>query len=122
MAKNVMGTELEVCSLSPRTGFYRDGCCHTGQQDVGLHLVCIESTADFLEFSKSVGNDLSTPNEMYDFPGLVEGDRWCLCALRWKEALQAGKAPKVNLKATHISILEFVDLEDLQRHALNDDA
>jgi uncharacterized protein (DUF2237 family) len=122
MAKNVMGTELEVCSLSPRTGFYRDGCCHTGQQDVGLHLVCIESTADFLEFSKSVGNDLSTPSEMYDFPGLVEGDRWCLCALRWKEALQAGKAPKVNLKATHISILEFVDLEDLQRHALNDDA
>ncbi|MDG2468975.1 MAG: DUF2237 domain-containing protein [Pirellulaceae bacterium] len=122
MAKNVMGTELEVCSLSPRTGFYRDGCCHTGQQDVGLHLVCIESTADFLEFSKSVGNDLSTPNEMYDFPGLVEGDRWCLCALRWKEALQAGKAPKVNLKATHISILEFVDLEDLQRHALHDDA
>jgi len=122
MAKNVMGTELEVCSLSPRTGFYRDGCCHTGQQDVGLHLVCIESTADFLEFSKSVGNDLSTPNEMYDFPGVVEGDRWCLCALRWKEALQAGKAPKVNLKATHISILEFVDLEDLQRHALNDDA
>ena len=117
-----MGTELEVCSLSPRTGFYRDGCCHTGQQDVGLHLVCIESTADFLEFSKSVGNDLSTPNEMYDFPGLVEGDRWCLGALRWKEALQAGKAPKVNLKATHISILEFVDLEDLQRHALNDDA
>ena len=122
MAKNVMGTELEVCSLSPRTGFYRDGCCHTGQQDVGLHLVCIESTTDFLEFSKSVGNDLSTPNEMYDFPGLVEGDRWCLCALRWKEALQAGKAPKVNLKATHISILEFVDLEDLQRHALHDDA
>ena len=121
MAKNVLGTELEVCSMSPRTGFYRDGCCNTGADDVGLHIVCIEATDEFLEFSKSVGNDLSTPMPMYDFPGLVEGDRWCLCALRWKEAYEAGMAPKVNLKATHMSILEFVDLEVLQEYAVSDE-
>lgn len=121
MAKNVLGTELETCSMSPRTGFYRDGCCNTGKEDVGLHLVCIEATEEFLEFSKSVGNDLSTPMPMYDFPGLVGGDRWCLCALRYKEAHEAGKAPRVNLRATHISTLEFIDLDVLQDHAVEDD-
>ncbi len=120
MAKNVLGTELETCSLSPRTGFYRDGCCNTGKEDVGLHLVCIEATAEFLEFSKSVGNDLSTPLSMYDFPGLVDGDRWCLCALRYKEAYESGNAPRVHLQATHISTLEFIDLEVLQAHAVED--
>ena len=121
MAKNVLGTELEVCSMSPRTGFYRDGCCNTGQEDVGLHLVCVQVTEEFLEFSQSVGNDLSTPMPMYDFPGLEEGDRWCLCALRWKEAWEAGKAPQVNLKATHMSTLEFIDLETLQEFALSEE-
>lgn len=120
MAKNVLGTELETCSMSPRTGFYRDGCCNTGKDDVGLHLVCIEATDEFLEFSKSVGNDLSTPIPMYDFPGLVAGDRWCLCALRYKEALEANKAPRVNLAATHISTLEFIDLEVLQSNAIEE--
>ena len=119
MAKNVLGTELEICSTDPMTGFYRDGCCHTGAEDVGLHLVCCEVTEDFLKFSKAVGNDLSTPMEMYHFPGLKPGDRWCLCALRWKEAFAAGMAPKVNLAATHISTLEFVDLEDLRDHSCN---
>ncbi len=121
VAKNVLGTELEVCSMTPRTGFYRDGCCNTGAFDVGIHILFIEATDEFLEFSKSVGNDLSTPMPMYDFPGLVEGDRWCLCALRWKEAYEAGMAPKVNLKATHMSILEFVDLEVLQEYAVSDE-
>jgi uncharacterized protein (DUF2237 family) len=117
-AKNVLGTDLETCSLDPRTGFYRDGCCNTGPQDHGLHLVCCEVNADFLEFSKAVGNDLSTPNMMYDFAGLKPGDRWCLCVLRWKEALQAGMAPRVHLAATHISALEFVDLEELQQYSV----
>ncbi|MEZ6101262.1 MAG: DUF2237 domain-containing protein [Pirellulaceae bacterium] len=120
-AKNVLGGELETCSMSPRTGFFRDGCCRTGAEDVGLHIVCAEMTDEFLKFSKSRGNDLSTPIPAYDFPGLVAGDRWCLCALRWREALEAGMAPKVNLRATHISSLEFIDLEDLQRHAVDDD-
>ena len=106
--------------MSPRTGFYRDGCCNTGADDVGLHLVCVEVTDEFLEFSKSVGNDLSTPMEMYDFPGLQEGDRWCLCALRWKEAYEANAAPKVNLRATHMSTLEFIDLEVLQEFEVDE--
>ena len=118
VAKNVLGTELEVCSMSPRTGFFRDGCCNTGKEDVGLHLVCVETTDDFLEFSKSVGNDLSTPIPDFDFPGLVGGDRWCLCALRWKEAYEAGHAPRVNLRATHMSTLEFIDLEVLQKYSV----
>lgn len=118
MAKNVLGTPLETCSNDPLTGFYRDGCCHTGADDHGLHLVCAEMTDEFLEFSAERGNDLSTAIPAYGFPGLKPGDRWCLCALRWKEALQAGLAPKVHLEATHISTLEFVDLEDLQRHAV----
>ena len=101
------------------TGFYRDGCCRTGAEDMGLHLVCIVATDEFLEFSKDRGNDLSTPNMMYQFPGLVAGDRWCLCVERWKEALEAGMAPDVVLGATHISALEFVDLEDLEAHAID---
>ncbi|MEM7478144.1 MAG: DUF2237 domain-containing protein [Planctomycetota bacterium] len=118
MAKNVLGTDLETCSTDPMTGFYRDGCCNTGADDTGLHTVCTEVTEDFLRFSKLKGNDLSTPMPMYEFPGLKEGDRWCLCVLRWKEAFEAGMAPKVNLEATHISSLEFLDLEDLQAHAI----
>jgi len=117
-AKNVLGTDLETCSLDPRTGFYRDGCCNTGAQDQGLHLVCCEVTEKFLEFSKAAGNDLSTPNPAYDFAGLNPGDRWCLCVLRWKEAFEAGMAPKVNLAATHISSVEFVDLQQLQAHSV----
>lgn len=120
MAKNVLGTDLEICSMSPRTGFFRDGCCNTGKEDSGLHLVCIEATDEFLEYSRSVGNDLSTPMPMYDFPGLVAGDRWCLCALRWKQAYEDGRAPRVNLKATHISTLEFIDLETLREFAVDD--
>jgi uncharacterized protein (DUF2237 family) len=102
------------------TGFYRDGCCNTGRDDAGLHLVCAEMTDEFLAFSKSRGNDLSTPMPHYDFPGLAAGDRWCLCVLRWKEAYEAGMAPLVNLRATHISTLEFVDLEVLKEYATGD--
>lgn len=116
-AKNVLGTELEECSLDPVTGFYRDGCCNTGAEDLGLHTVCAEMTDEFLSFSKSRGNDLSTPNEMYEFPGLKAGDRWCLCVLRWKEAFEANMAPRVVLNATHMSVLEFINLEDLQQFA-----
>ena len=117
-AKNVLGTELEPCSLDPITGFFRDGCCNTGPEDVGLHTVCAEMNDQFLAFSQSRGNDLSTPNGLFGFPGLKSGDRWCLCVLRWKEALEAGIAPRVNLLATHMSVLEFVDLEDLQAHSV----
>ncbi|MCD0459717.1 DUF2237 family protein [Roseiconus lacunae] len=117
MAKNVLGTDLGECGTDPMTGFYRDGCCNTGASDSGLHTVCAVMTADFLEFSKSRGNDLSTPNPTYRFPGLKPGDRWCLCAARWKEAYDAGMAPQVVLDATHISTLEFASLEQLQEHA-----
>lgn len=117
MAKNVLGTDLQTCSTDPMTGFYRNGCCDTGREDQGLHLVCIEATAEFLSFSQQVGNDLSTPVPAYGFPGLKPGDRWCLCALRWKEAYAAGSAPKLVLEATHMSMLEFVDLEVLQEYA-----
>ena len=119
IGKNVLGTELETCNTSPMTGFYRDGCCQTGRDDLGLHVVCIEATAEFLEFSRRVGNDLSTPNPMYDFPGLKPGDRWCLCAQRWQQSLETGHAPRVVLEATHMSALEFIDLEDLQAHAID---
>ena len=119
MPKNVLGGELEMCSTDPMTGFYRDGCCRTGADDVGLHLVCIEATDEFLAFSKARGNDLSTPNPLYHFPGLHSGDRWCLCVERWKEALDAGMAPMIVLEATHMSALEFVDLEDLQAYAVD---
>ena len=120
-AKNVLGSDLAVCSTEPMTGFYRDGCCNTGGQDVGLHVVCAEMTADFLKFSRARGNDLSTPMPMYEFPGLKPGDRWCLCAARWKEAYDAGMAPKVHLEATHISTLEFASLEELQEFATDSD-
>ena len=117
--KNVLGGELQTCSTDPMTGFYRDGCCRTGPDDYGLHLVCTEVTDAFLEFSKERGNDLSTPNPMYNFPGLHAGDRWCLCVERWKEALDAGMAPAVVLGATHISALEFVNLEELEAYAVD---
>ncbi|HWP91986.1 MAG TPA: DUF2237 domain-containing protein [Thermodesulfobacteriota bacterium] len=117
--KNVFGGKLETCCTSPMTGFYRDGCCRTGPQDLGLHVICAEVTEEFLQFSKARGNDLSTPNPEYDFPGLKSGDRWCLCALRWKEALDAGVAPPVILAATHESALEVVSLEDLKKHAID---
>ena len=118
-AKNVLGTELQSCSTDPVTGFYRTGCCDTGPEDFGLHLVCAEMTAEFLEFSRNAGNDLSTPVPEYGFPGLAPGDRWCLCVQRWKEALEAGMAPQVVLEATHISSLEFVSLEELQLYAVD---
>lgn len=114
-----MGGILLECSTRPMTGFFRDGCCRTSEQDIGRHVVCAEMTDEFLEFSKSKGNDLSTPKPEFDFPGLKEGDRWCLCALRWKEALEVGKAPCVYLQSTHESALEVLSLEDLKRHAID---
>lgn len=118
-AKNVLGRPLEPCSTNPLTGWYRNGCCDTGAGDMGVHVVCAVMTAEFLDFSRSRGNDLSTPVPEYRFPGLKPGDRWCLCAARWKEALDAGRAPKVVLEATHMSALEFIDLDDLVRHAVD---
>lgn len=117
--KNVLGGPLKECSQSPLTGFYRDGCCHSGAEDVGLHIVCAQMTASFLHFSKVNGNDLITPATMFNFPGLKPGDKWCLCVLRWQEALEAGVAPPVDLEATHISALEFVSLDDLNKYALH---
>lgn len=119
-AKNVLGGELQTCSTEPMTGFYRDGCCNTGGQDHGLHVVCARMTREFLEFSRDRGNDLITPNPLYAFPGLKPGDRWCLCAARWKEAFDAGMAPDVVLASTHVSALEFASLEELQAHALDE--
>lgn len=116
--KNVLGGELASCCTSPMTGFYRDGLCRTGPEDIGLHTVCARMTAEFLAFSKEAGNDLSTPRPEYEFPGLSPGDCWCLCVTRWRDALEAGKAPQVVLEATHISALEFVELEDLRAHAV----
>ena len=118
---NVLGGKLLPCCLSPMTGFYRDGYCRTGPGDVGLHTVCIEATAEFLDFSRAMGNDLSTPMPQYQFPGLEPGDRWCLCVTRWKEALDEGMAPPVVLSGCHISALEFVSLEDLQAHAAKEE-
>lgn len=118
-AKNVLGTELQLCSDDPVTGFYRTGCCDTGPDDLGLHLVCAVMTSEFLEFSRLAGNDLSTPVPEYGFSGLSPGDRWCLCVQRWQEAFEAGAAPQVVLEATHISSLEFVSLEDLQAYAVD---
>jgi uncharacterized protein (DUF2237 family) len=117
MALNVLGTELEPCSFDPVTGFYRDGCCNTGGEDFGVHTVCVKLTAEFLEFSKAAGNDLSTPKPEYGFAGLQPGDQWCLCASRWQEAFEAGAAPNVVLSATHRTTLEWVSLGDLQAHA-----
>ena len=116
---NVHGEPLKPCSLNPLTGFFRNGHCMTGPEDVGRHTVCAEMTAEFLAFSKSRGNDLSTPIPEYAFPGLQPGDRWCLVALRWIEALEAGMAPKVVLEATHQSVLEYVELEVLRKYAID---
>lgn len=116
---NVLGTRLECCCMWPLTGFYRDGHCRTGAEDTGTHVICAEMTDEFLEFSFARGNDLVTPVPQHNFPGLSAGDRWCLCALRWKEALEAGVAPPVYLRATHEMALLFVTLDDLKCHALD---
>ena len=117
--KNVLGERLEVCSLSPMTGFFRDGCCDTSREDIGSHTVCAVMTGEFLDYSKSRGNDLSTPAHEFGFSGLKPGDRWCLCAPRWQEALQAGRAPRVVLRATHEGALSFCALADLKRLAVD---
>jgi len=117
---NVLGEPLQPCSMNPLTGFYRDGCCKTGEDDSGKHIVCAQMTEDFLNYTKSRGNDLSTAIPQFGFPGLKPGDQWCLCASRWKEALDAGKAPPVQLRATHEAALEIVSLDELQHHALPD--
>ena len=117
-ALNVLGKALVACSYDPLTGFFRDGCCHTDEQDHGTHVVCARVTAEFLAYSLKRGNDLVTPRPQYRFAGLKPGDRWCLCALRWKEALRAGVAPPVHLEATHAKALEIVTLAQLQLHAL----
>ncbi len=116
-ATNVLGGKLETCCTSPMTGYYRDGKCNTGGGDYGAHTVCAQLTADFLQFSKSRGNDLITPVPVFNFPGLKPGDCWCLCASRWKEAMDAGVAPKVILSATHALTLEYVSLDELKQHA-----
>ncbi len=118
MAKNVLGTELQSCSTEPMTGYYRNGCCDTGAGDMGVHTVCVRMTAGFLAFSQSVGNDLSTPRPEFGFAGLKAGDQWCLCAARWKEALDAGFAPPVILEATHVATLEWASLDEMQAHAV----
>lgn len=117
-AKNVLGTDLVECSRKPLTGFFRDGCCNTSNDDLGAHTVCVEMTAEFLEFSKQAGNDLSTPRPEFAFAGLKPGDHWCLCAARWAEAAEADKAPRVVLEATHERTLEFVELAALKRFAV----
>jgi uncharacterized protein len=117
-AKNVLGGTLETCSTSPMTGFFRNGCCETGSQDVGTHVVCAQVSEEFLTFTKAQGNDLSTPKPMYEFPGLKPGDKWCLCVSRWKEALDAGFAPPIILSATHEAALKVVPLEVLKEHAI----
>ena len=115
--RNVLGGELQPCCKFPMTGFYRDGYCRTGPEDTGRHTVCIKITEQFLAFSKEAGNDLSTPHPEWDFPGLIAGDQWCLCALRWQEAFEAGAAAEVVLSATHESTLEVIKIEDLKKHA-----
>jgi uncharacterized protein len=119
VAKNVLGEPLEPCGLDPVTGFFRDGRCQTGPLDVGRHVVCARVSAEFLEFTKSRGNDLTTPRPELGFPGLQPGDRWCLSAARWKEALDAGHAPPIVLGATHEAALQVLRLADLKRHALD---
>ena len=116
---NVLGAELQECSIDPITGFYRDGCCNTGQGDVGTHTVCSIMTDEFLEYSQSKGNDLITPQPEFDFPGLRAGDAWCLCAMRWEEARQAGCAPRVKLTSTNIKTLEMVEFEHLKEHQID---
>ena len=116
-ATNVVGGKLEACCTSPMTGYYRDGKCNTGGGDFGAHTVCAQLTEEFLQFTKSNGNDLSTPVPEFNFPGLKPGDCWCLCASRWKEAMDAGVAPPVVLAATHALTLEYVSLDELKQHA-----
>ena len=118
-ARNVLGEKLLSCSEDPVTGFYRDGCCNVGPDDLGVHAVCVRLTAEFLAFSKARGNDLSTPMPQFGFEGLKPGDQWCLCAARWKEAFDAGMAPRVVLRATHEATLAFVALEDLKKFAVD---
>lgn len=118
-AKNVLGQRLELCCSAPRTGFYRDGFCNTGPQDFGSHIVCAQVTEEFLAYTKNLGNDLSTPVPAYQFPGLKPGDRWCLCASRWQEAISAGVAPPIVLAATHEKALETIPLEVLQEYAID---
>ena len=115
-AKNILGTELKSCCLEPITGFFRDGYCNTNQMDQGAHTVCVIATNEFLEFTKSRGNDLSTPRPEFQFPGLTEGQSWCLCALRWLEAYEAGVAPPLKPESTHEKTLEFVDKQALKKH------
>ena len=117
--RNVLGGALLPCSVAPVTGFFRDGCCNTGPEDIGLHVVCAEVSAEFLQFSKAAGNDLSTPRPEYGFAGLSPGDRWCLCAARWEEARRAGFAPPVLLEATHEAALQLCALDDLMAYALD---
>jgi uncharacterized protein (DUF2237 family) len=116
---NVLGEPLLPCSEKPVTGFFRDGCCNTSKEDIGMHVVCVRVTREFLEFSRFRGNDLSTPMPEFGFPGLKPGDQWCLCAARWQEALEAGAAPRVVLQATHAAALKVVRLEDLKKYALD---
>lgn len=118
--QNVLGGPLQPCSVDPMTGFYRTGCCETGPDDLGSHTVCVRVTEEFLAFSKAVGNDLSTPMPEHGFPGLKDGDHWCLCAPRWQEALDAGQAPQVVLDATHAGALQYCGLDDLVAHAVDD--
>jgi uncharacterized protein (DUF2237 family) len=117
--KNVLGGALAPCSTSPLTGFYRDGCCNTGPEDVGLHVVCTQVTAAFLDFARSRGNDLVTPVPAFGFPGLKPGDRWCVCAATWREAYEAGVASPVFLAATHEETLAVIPLSALKEHALD---
>jgi len=119
MAKNVLGTDLLECSSDPVTGFFRNGKCDTCGDDQGMHTICVEMTAEFLEFSRHVGNDLSTPVPEFEFPGLIPGDRWCVCLSRWIEALHAGVAPKILLRSTHLSVIEHVSMDVLLDHALD---
>ena len=116
---NVYGKELKTCCDNPKTGFFRNGSCDTCSEDRGVHTVCILATEEFLDFSKSVGNDLSTPNPEFNFPGVKPGNRWCLCAMRWKEAYEQGKAPPVFLESTHEATLKLVDFNILQQYAVN---
>ena len=116
---NVLGQRLDECSCDPMTGWFRDGSCATDDTDRGHHVICCELSNDFLEFSKEAGNDLSTPRPEYGFEGLKPGNHWCLCALRWKEAYDAGKAPNVSLTATHQSALNIVTLSQLKEHAID---
>jgi uncharacterized protein len=117
--RNVLGEPLEPCSIKPMAGFYRDGCCNTGAEDFGSHTVCVVMTAKFLDFSKSRGNDLSTPVPEFGFPGLKPGDRWCLCAPRWQEAFEADQAPRVVLRATHEGALTYCSFAALKRFAMD---